>query len=48
MLWQMTEYDINKDIKDSDIFHYAETKIQVKHIDHLFSIYVKSMGKDIV
>ncbi len=44
----MTECDINKDIKVSDLFHYAGTKIQIKHIDHLFSIYVKSMGKDTV
>jgi hypothetical protein len=48
MEWQLTEADINKDIKVSDFFHYTGTKIQVKYLDHLFSIYIKSMGKDTV
>jgi hypothetical protein len=48
MDWELTECDINKDIKVSDWFHYTGLKIQVKHIDHLFSLYIKSMGKDTV
>jgi hypothetical protein len=48
MDWQLTECDINKDIKVSDSLHIAGIKIQVKHVDHLFGIYVKSMEKDTV
>jgi hypothetical protein len=48
MGWQLTECDINKDIKVSDFFHLSSTKVQVRHLDHLFSIYIKSMGKDTV
>jgi hypothetical protein len=46
--WELTECDINKDIKVSDLLHFSAIKVQVKHIDHLFSIYIKSMGKDTV
>ena len=35
MEWELTECDINKDIKVSDSFHYTGLKIQVKHMDHL-------------
>ncbi len=48
MEWELTEYDINKDAKVSGCFHYTGLKIQVKHMDHVFSIYIKSMGKDTV
>jgi hypothetical protein len=48
MDWQLTECDINKYIKVSDILHFSAIKVQVKHLDHLFSIYIKSMGKDTV
>jgi hypothetical protein len=44
--WEVTECDINKDVRVSDSFHYIGQKIQVKHIDHLFSLYIKSMGKN--
>jgi hypothetical protein len=44
--WYIT--DINKDIKLSELFHFTAIKIQVRHIDHLFRIYIKSMGKDTV
>jgi hypothetical protein len=46
--WELTECDINKDIKVSDLLHFSAIKVQVKHLDHLFSIYIKSMGKDTV
>ena len=46
--WYLTECDINKDIKVSDILHFSAIKVQLKHLDHLFSIYIKSMGKDTV
>jgi hypothetical protein len=46
--WEVTECDINKDIKVSDWFHYTGLKIQVKHMNHLFSLYIKKMGKDAV
>jgi hypothetical protein len=46
--WEVTECDINKDVKVSDWFHYTGLRIQVKHMDHLFSLYIKKMGKDTV
>ncbi len=48
MEWELTECDINNDINVSDWFHYTSLKIQVKHFDHLFCLYVKAMGKDTV
>ncbi|MGC1927614.1 MAG: hypothetical protein WA667_01455, partial [Candidatus Nitrosopolaris sp.] len=48
MEWELTECDINKDVKVSDGFHFAGPNIQVKYMDHLFSLYIKSMGKDTV
>ena len=30
------------------LYVYAEKMVQVRHLDHLFSIYIKSMGKDTV
>ena len=48
MEWRLTQCDINKDIQVSDALHFTGIKIQVKHLDHLFRIYVKSMGKDTV
>jgi hypothetical protein len=48
MEWCVTECDINKDIKVSDLVHFSAVKIQVKHLDHLFRIYIKSMGEDTV
>lgn len=46
--WELTECDINKDIKVNDLLHFSAIKVQVKHLDHLFSIYIKSIGKDTV
>jgi hypothetical protein len=48
MNWELTECDINKDIKVSDLLLLCGIKIQVKHFDRLFSIYIKSMGMDTV
>jgi hypothetical protein len=44
MEWYLTECDINRDIKASDWMQFTGTKIQVRHLDHLFRIYIKSMG----
>jgi hypothetical protein len=46
MEWELTQCDINKDIIVSDWFQFTGMKIQIKHLDHLFRIYIKSMGKD--
>jgi len=46
--WELTECDINRDIKVSDMLHFSAIKVQVKHLDHLFSIYIKSMHEDTV
>lgn len=48
MDWQITECDINKDIKISHLLHFSAMKIQVKHLDHLFRIYVKGIGQNTV
>ena len=48
MEWYLTEADINRDIKVSDLLYVTGIKIQVKHIDHVFRLYVKSLGKDTV
>jgi hypothetical protein len=48
MGWQITECDINKDIKLSHLLHLSANKVQVKHLDRLFRIYIKSMGKETV
>jgi len=48
MDWHMTECEINKDIKISHLLHFSAIKIQVKYLDHLFRIYIKSMGKETV
>jgi hypothetical protein len=48
MDWYLTECDINKDIKVIDALHFSAIKVQVKHLDHLFSVYIKSMGKDTI
>lgn len=45
MEWELTQCDINKD-KVSDWFQFTGLKIQVKHLDHLFRVYMKSMGND--
>jgi len=46
--WELTECDINKDIKISDLLHFSAVKIQVKHLDRLFRIYIKALGKDTI
>jgi hypothetical protein len=46
--WELTECDINKDIKVTDLLHLSAVKIQVKHLDHIFRIYIKALGKDTV
>jgi hypothetical protein len=46
--WLLTECDINKDIKVSDVLHFSGIKIQVKHLDHLFRIYIKTLDKDTI
>jgi hypothetical protein len=44
----LTQCDINRDVRVSDWLQVAGLKIQVKHLDHLFRIYIKSIGKDTV
>ena len=48
MEWVLTQWDINKDVKVSDLFHCSSINIQVRHLTHLFRIYVKSVGKETV
>jgi hypothetical protein len=44
--WELTQCDINKDIKVGETLQYTGLKIQVKHFDRLFRVYIKSTGKD--
>ncbi len=46
--WELIDCDLNKDIKVSDLLHYNAIKIRVKHLDHLFGVYIKAMGTDTV
>jgi hypothetical protein len=46
--WELTQCDVNKDVRVSDWFQYTAIKVQVKHFDHLLRVYIKSMGKDTV
>jgi hypothetical protein len=48
MEWELTEFDVNKDIKVTDWFQCAGLKVQIKHLDHLFRVYIKSKGKNTV
>jgi len=48
MEWELTECDINKDIIVSGWLQFTGLKIHVRHLDHLFRVYIKSMGKDTV
>jgi hypothetical protein len=46
--WEITECDLNKDVKISDFFHMTALKIRIKHLDHVLGLYVKAMGQDTV
>jgi hypothetical protein len=41
--WEFTECDINRDVRVSDLVHFAGVKVQVKHMDHLFRVYIKKI-----
>jgi hypothetical protein len=44
--WECTECDINRDVKVSDLLHISCVKVQVKHLDHLFRVYIKKIDND--
>jgi len=44
--WELTQCDINKDIKVGESLQYTGLKVQVKHFDRLFRVYIKSIGRD--
>jgi hypothetical protein len=44
--WEFTESDINRDIRVSDLLHISSVKVQVKHMDHLFRIYIKRINNE--
>jgi hypothetical protein len=46
--WELTQCDLNKDVRVSDWLQYTAVKVQVKHFGHLLRIYIKSMSKDTV
>jgi hypothetical protein len=48
MFWELSQCDLNRDIKVTHLLHITGIKIQVKHLTHLFRIYIKSMGEDTV
>jgi hypothetical protein len=41
--WEFTECDINRDVRVSDLVHFAGVKVQAKHMDHLFRVYTKKI-----
>jgi hypothetical protein len=46
--WKLMECDINKDIKVADLLHFSGIKFQVRHLDHLFRVYIKAKGEDTI
>ena len=44
--WEFTESDINRDIRVSDLLHISSVKVQIKHMDHLFRIYIKRINNE--
>jgi hypothetical protein len=44
--WDFTECEINRDIRVSDLLHISSVKVQVKHMDHLFRIYIKRINNE--
>lgn len=48
MNWEMTQWDLNKDVKVDDWMQVVGLKIQIKHACRLFRIYIKSRGRDTV
>jgi hypothetical protein len=44
--WEFTECDINRDVRVSDVLHISCVKVQVKHLDHLFRVYIKKLGDE--
>ena len=48
MTWDLTECDLNRDVPVNNWLQVIGIKIQVRRLDHLFRIYIKSMGKDTV
>lgn len=48
MEWYVTQCDINKDIVVSDWIQFTGLNMQMKHLDHIFRVYVKALGKHTV
>jgi hypothetical protein len=46
--WYLTQCDVNKDIPVGDWLQVTCLKTQVRHLDQLFRIYIKSMGEKTV
>jgi hypothetical protein len=46
--WEMTQWDINKDVQVNEWTQIVGSKIQVKHACHLFRIYIKPRGGNTV
>ncbi|MGH9986178.1 MAG: hypothetical protein ACRD8W_19725 [Nitrososphaeraceae archaeon] len=44
--WHLTECDINRDVKVSDWLQFTGLNIQVRHVFHLFRLYIKAKGQD--
>jgi hypothetical protein len=48
MSWELTQWDVNKDIQIGDWAQIIGTKVQVRHACHLFRVYIKSKGSNTV
>jgi hypothetical protein len=48
MRWELTQWDLNKDVNVDELTQIVGSRIQIRHACHLFRIYIKSRGKDTV
>jgi hypothetical protein len=48
MSWELTQCDINKDVRIEKWLHPAGLSIQVRQMSHLFRVYIKAKGEDTV
>jgi hypothetical protein len=48
MSWELTQWDLNKDVIVDELTQIVGSRIQIRHACHLFRIYIKSRGKDTV
>jgi hypothetical protein len=48
MEWYLIQCDINKDIPVDHQLNFTGIKVQIKHLNHVIRIYIKTQGKDTI